>query len=398
MANHHPAPCFADPAATGHGLVKKAGAHCVQTPRAPATGTDYNEIVITFSLRFAHRLIVATLAASLITGATGSAATTAKAIDVVNVGVGPGSLTFTPIYIADRMGFFKDENLDIHFVTIDSAALEIAPLGVGQLDVGGGAISAGLYNAVARGVDVRIVADLGSDPKGYGFDQLVVRKSLIASGGYKTVKDLKGKTIGITGRGISTTALVNALLKTAGLTVDDVKLVILPVAEQLAGMSSGSVDASVMPEPGPSQAEKMGIGVRLIHDDAYYPNQALVVLFFGSNFVKTHHDIGVRFMRAYLRAVRLYNNNLHNGHLAGPQAENIMSIFAEETHQDRALLTTVTPPGNDPNGRINLVSIHTDYDFFKGQGLIEGTAANPEDAIDPSFVADAIKTMGPYKH
>jgi NitT/TauT family transport system substrate-binding protein len=339
----------------------------------------------------------ATVLAALITGASGSAATIAKAPDVVNVGVGPGSLTFTPIYIADRMGYFKDENLDIHFITIDSAALEIAPLGVGQLDVGGGAISAGLYNAVARGVDVRIVADLGSDPKGYGFDQLVVRKSLIASGGYKSVKDLKGKTIGITGRGISTTALVNALLRTAGLTVGDVKLVVLPVAEQLAGMSNGSVDASVMPEPGPSQAENAGIGVRLVHDDEYYPNQALVVMFFGTNFVKQHHDAGVRFMRAYLRAVRLYNNNLHNGHLAGPQADNIMSIFAEETHQDRALLTTVTPPGNDPNGHINLASIHTDYDFFKQQGLIDGTPANPEDAIDSTFVAEALKTLGPYK-
>jgi NitT/TauT family transport system substrate-binding protein len=344
------------------------------------------------------RLAFATFAATIIAGSSGSAATIAKAPDVVNIGVGPGSLTFTPIYIGDRMGFFKDEYLDVHYVTIDSAALEIAPLGVGQIDVGGGAVSAGLYNAVARGIDVKIVADLGSDPKGYGFDQLVVRKSLIASGGYKSVKDLKGKTIGITGRGISTTALVNALLKTAGLTVDDVKLVVLTVSDQLAGMANGSVDASVMPEPGPTQAEKSGVGVRLVHDDAYYPNQALVVMFFGTNFVKLHHDIGVRFMRAYLRAVRLYNNNLHNGRLAGPQADNIMSIFAEETHQERALLTAVTPPGNDPNGHINLASIHTDYDFFKQQGLIDGAPANPEDAIDTSFVTDALKTMGPYRH
>jgi NitT/TauT family transport system substrate-binding protein len=281
-------------------------------------------------------------------------------------------------------------------VTMDSAALEVAPLGVGQIDVGGGAISAGLYNAVARGVDVRIVADLGSDPKGYGFDQLVVRKSLVASGAYKSVKDLKGKTFGITGRGISTTALVNALLQTAGLSVADVKLVILPVSDQIAALSSGAIDASVMPEPGPTEAEHVGAAVRLIHDDAYYPNQALVCMFFGTNFTKLHHAVGVRFMRAYLRAVRLYNNNLRGGHIAGPQADNILSIFAEETHQDRALLNDVTPPGNDPNGQLNLASLQRDYDFFKSQGLIEGSVV-PKEAVDGSFVAEAVKSMGPYK-
>jgi NitT/TauT family transport system substrate-binding protein len=195
-------------------------------------------------------------------------ATDAQTLDVVNVAVGPGSLTFTPIYLADRLGFFKAEGLDIHFVTIDSAALEVAPLSVGQIDVGGGAISAGLYNAVARGLDVRIVADLGSDPKGYGFDQLVVRKALVTSGAYKAVKDLKGKTFGITGRGISTGATVNALLQTAGLTYNDVKIQVMPVSDQLAALASGAIDASVMPEPGPTEAEHDGAAVRMIKNDA----------------------------------------------------------------------------------------------------------------------------------
>jgi NitT/TauT family transport system substrate-binding protein len=134
----------------------------------------------------------------------------------------------------------------------------------------------------------------------------------------------------------------------------------------------------------------------MLNDDAYYPNQALVCLFFGTNFTTLHHATGVRFMRAYLRAVRLYNNNLRGGHIAGPQAENIMSIFAEESHQERDVLNAVTPPGNDPNGQINLTSLQRDYDFFKSQGLIEGNVV-PKNAVDGSFVAEALKSMGPYK-
>jgi hypothetical protein len=43
---------------------------------------------------------------------------------------------------------------------------------------------------------ILIVSDMGSDPKGYGFDQLVVRKPLVEGGGDKAVKDFKGKTMG----------------------------------------------------------------------------------------------------------------------------------------------------------------------------------------------------------
>jgi NitT/TauT family transport system substrate-binding protein len=273
----------------------------------------------------------------------------------------------------------------------------IAPLGAGQLDVGGGAITAGLYNAVGRGIDLKIVADLGSDPPGYGFQTLVVSKQLIASG-YKSVKDLRGKRIAITARGISTSALVAALLKTGGLTMNDVTMMYMPVADQIAAMRSGALDASLMPEPGPTLAEKEGVGVKVVHDDAYYPNQQIVAMLYGSNFLKKNREVGLRFMRAYLRGVRLYNDNLKNGKLSGKQAAIVMSIFAEATHQDRSVLSRVTPSGDNPNGRLNVLTMRSDLDFFKSQGLIDSPSTSVDDAIDTSFAADAVKALGPYRN
>src|ERR1700761_7757587 len=134
------------------------------------------------------RLLFAAVLAALAGGASLPRAA-ADTMIPVKVGVGTDSITMTPFYLAERMGFFKAEGLSVEFVPLPSAALMIAPLGTGQLDVGGGAITAGLYNAVGRGIDLKIVSDLGSDPPGYGFQTLVVRKSLIASGGYKSVRD-----------------------------------------------------------------------------------------------------------------------------------------------------------------------------------------------------------------
>jgi NitT/TauT family transport system substrate-binding protein len=273
----------------------------------------------------------------------------------------------------------------------------IAPLGAGQLDVGGGAITAGLYNAVGRGIGLRIVSDLGSDPPGYGFQTLVVRTSLLKSGGYHGVRDLKGKRIAITAKGISTSALVAALLKTGGLTMNDVTMLYMPVADQIAAMGNGSLDASLMPEPGPSLAEKEGVGTKILRDDAYYPNQQIVAMFYGTTFLK-NRDAGLRFMRAYLRGVRLYNDNLKDGHIAGKQAAIIMSIFADATHQDRSVLDRVTPSGDNPNGRLDVLTMRYDLDFFKAQGLIDTPSINAEDAVDTSFATQAVQQLGPYRH
>ena len=82
-----------------------------------------------------------------------------------------------------------------------SAAKMIVPLGTGELDVGGGTVSAGLYNAVERGIRIRIVADKGSVRDGYEFSTLLVRKDLVDSGQFKTLADLKGMTIATASQG-----------------------------------------------------------------------------------------------------------------------------------------------------------------------------------------------------
>src|SRR5262245_3563100 len=65
-------------------------------------------------------------------------------------------------YIADAMGFFREDGLDVSITGFNSAAQMIAPLGTGELDVGGGTVSAGFYNAVGRGIGMKIVADQAS--------------------------------------------------------------------------------------------------------------------------------------------------------------------------------------------------------------------------------------------
>ena len=155
----------------------------------------------------------------------------------------------------------------------------VAPLGVGQLDVGSGAPSASFFNAVARGIDVRIVADKASAPLGYGQSPLVVRTDLVKFGRYKSPRNLKGMKVVEPAPGGSTAATLNKLLASVGLAYNDVTHVYLSFPDQIAALAVGALDASLLSEPSATIAERNGTGFRVLSNDKWYPNQELSVLF-----------------------------------------------------------------------------------------------------------------------
>lgn len=322
----------------------------------------------------------------------------ARSADLTNVRVGViASMSAAPIFIAEQLGYFRAEGLNVEFTTFPSATNMMAPLAAGQLDVGGGAAVAGLYNAVGRGIDVRIVANLANDPIGYGFQRLVVRTDLVKSGKYKTLADLKGMTFAGLARGVTAESQLSKLLESAGLKFSDVKHVYMSFPDSVIALKNGAIDASVMPEPNASLAVSTGAGVDVLGDDVYYPNQEASELLFGTNFLRTHRDIGAKFMYAFLRGVRYYNGALAHGKLAGPNAENVIKILSENTPvKDSAIYHALTPNGSNPNGKVNMASLKTDYEFFVSQGLIEHPV-DIDKVVDNSFVDEAIKRLGPYK-
>src|SRR2546426_361446 len=106
-----------------------------------------------------------------------------------------GSVSDGAIFIADAKGYFKEQAITLDSVPFNSAAQMVAPLGTGELDAGGGAPSAGLYNAVNSGVQLRIVADKGTITAGHGYEAVIVRKALAEK--VKSAKDFKGLKVSI---------------------------------------------------------------------------------------------------------------------------------------------------------------------------------------------------------
>lgn len=324
-------------------------------------------------------------------------ATAARAADRVPVRIGAAQTTSdAQIFIAMRNGYFADEGLDVSITNFASAANMVAPLGAGQLDVGAGSVSAGLYNAVGRGIKIKVVADKSSSPPGYGPTQIIVRKELVDSGRYRSPADLKGFRFAMNGPGVSNTSTLNTLLTSAGLVYSDVTTVNLSFPDHLLALRNKSVDAGASAEPIVTAAVKEGIAVVVKRDDEIDPYHQLANILYSQAFAE-RTDVATRFMRAYLRGVRFYNRSLKDGHYAGETADAVIALLIDNTAiKDAALLREITPNGCDPDGRVNVASLRRDYDFYASQGLIE-TPVKVDDIVDMSFIEAALKTLGPYK-
>jgi len=341
--------------------------------------------------RFAQALMALVGARACLPGVAGAAELVTVRVGIVNASSDVG------FFIADKKGYFREEGIKVEFIEFDSGAKMVAPLGSGQLEVGAGSVAAGLYNAVARGIDIKIVADKGSTPPGYGFQPLLVRKDLVDSGRYRSLKDLKGMKIAGSAPGSASTSTLNEALKKAGLRYSDVERVFLGFPQHVLALQNKAVDASMTTEPSATRAVESGAAVRVVGDDEIYPNHQLSVVLYGGRFIQEHRDVAQRFMHAYLRAIRDYNDALKDGKLAGPKADEVIAILTQYTTiKDPAVYRAITPQGYNPDGRIHLPSLRNDLAFFVAQKDVQAQIT-VEQVIDLSFIEVAAKALGPYR-
>jgi NitT/TauT family transport system substrate-binding protein len=319
----------------------------------------------------------------------------ASAQEKVSIGI-TNSATDAGFFIAERKGYFRAEGIEATTTPFASAAGMIAPLGRGQLDVGAGTVAAGLYNAVERGVLLRIVADKGSVTDKLEYSTLVVRKDLVDSGRYKSLADLKGMAIAAGSPGSGSESSMNEALKKGGLKFSDVKPVYMGFPQMLVALVNKGIDACVTNEPTLTRALHEGVAVRA-SKDVIYPGQQTAVVLYSEDFAQKRRSVAQKFLNAYIRAVRDYNDALRDGKLAGPTAGEIISILTASTEiKDRDTYGNMNAFAVDPNGGVNIDTLKNDFKFFLERGLVTDKIT-VEQVIDRSFAEEAVRVLGVYK-
>jgi NitT/TauT family transport system substrate-binding protein len=162
----------------------------------------------------------------------------------VSIAVGGKNLFYyLPLTIAEQLGYFKDEGLQVEISDFAGGAKALQALVGGSADVVSGAYEHTI-NMQAKGQAITAFVLQGRAP------QIVLAVSNKTMPNYKTISDLRGKKIGVTAPGSSTSMMASFVLSKGGLKPTDVSFIgVGASAGALSALRSGQIDAIANLDP-----------------------------------------------------------------------------------------------------------------------------------------------------
>lgn len=224
-----------------------------------------------------------------VTGATARA-------EIVTLGISTVGLYEVPTEIAKRKGFYQEEGLEVRKIAIRTG-IQVAALVAGELDYS--TVSGIVSSASIQGLPVKTVMGWLDKPL----------HMLIARPGMKTLADLKGKRIAVSGLNSVPHVAVREALAQAGINPDkDVTFVALGgSSERVIALAAGSADASPVDLAYIQKTEQMGFVNLLYLGDAV--NIRLGGLGVAQEKIQKNPDQITRMIRATLKGVRFMRPN-----------------------------------------------------------------------------------------
>ncbi|UOQ91590.1 ABC transporter substrate-binding protein [Halobacillus shinanisalinarum] len=303
-----------------------------------------------------------------------------------------GSASGAGFYIAKEKGYFEDYNIEVEFAQFSNSDDMLPALASGEVDIAGGVSTASFFNAIAQGIDVKIIADKGHNIKGDSYFSFVISKELEDE--IKEYADFKGKSIAVSTKNAVDEYIFHKMLNHAGLTEEDVEFVLMSdFGNMLASVGNGSVDAALQIEPLITQGSQQGIHTRFGNTTDYAPEAQIAMVLGSPKFITEEKNISLRFMAAYLKGVRDYNDAF----IKGEGKDEVIQIMTEYTAlKDPELWENVAVTGLNPNGEMFVDDIKSQYQMYKDNGAISGEF-DFEKAIDTSVTEKAVEILGEYE-
>jgi NitT/TauT family transport system substrate-binding protein len=340
--------------------------------------------------RFASTAFAECLSAALLIGATAASAQTAPLNSRVALKVGAiGAVSDAGIFIAQEKGYFRDEGLDVEIVGFKAAPQILPAIATGEVQVSGSAVTPALFNAFARGITMKLVADKGQVAQGFGFAAIVIRSDLADT--VRDFKDLKGRKFAVMGKGVSSTTQLGKALERGGIEPNEVELIELGLPEMVAALGNKAIDGATLLEPFITFATARNVGFRWkgMEDFLPFTGQNGVIIY-SQQFTQEQPEAAKRWMAAYLQGTRAYLDAVTKG----ADRDGINAILAKHTAvKDLALLAKIAPTGFDPNGRMEIKSLEADQDWFLKLGL-QQSRADLGKVMDYQYVDYAVARLG----
>src|SRR5438093_728895 len=172
---------------------------------------------------------------------------------------GKTALYYLPLTICERLGYFKQQGLDITINDFRGGAQSLQALVGGSVDVVTGAYEHTI-RMQAKGQDIKAVIELGR------FPGIVVGVRSEKAPSYRSAADLKGMKIGVSAPGSSTNFFVMYMMSKAGLKPADASYIGVGIGPSaVAAIKKGEIDALSNLDPMMTKLEQDG-DIRIVAD------------------------------------------------------------------------------------------------------------------------------------
>jgi len=294
-----------------------------------------------------------------------------------------------PLFVAQERGYFRQEGIDLRFVYFGAAAPVATAVATGDVEVGATGITGTLFNLSSGGAKIWLVADRGQERPGYPLNAVVVSKAAYGQG-VRSLRDLKGKRIGLTTLGSTFHYQIGKLLERERLSAKDVELIPLREVQLVVqAVQSNQVAAAILSPPWGRVAEQQGWGTVLFWVGDRLVNQVTGV-FYGDR-MRQNHELGVRFMKAYVRATREY----FDACLAKPRrpaCREVVVLTARSIEQPESAVED-SLPYIDRDARLYTLDLEHQLAWYVQNGMV--TTPRPVgQVVDGTFLRDALIALG----
>jgi len=301
-----------------------------------------------------------------------------------------GIVADAPVYIAIESGYFARQHIEVKLEHFASAVQTTLPLAQGQLEVAGGGMGAGLFNAFARGLPLRVVMARTRDKPGFSSDTLLLREDLRDT--VRTVKDLKGRKIAVNAPAGALDYMVGKMMEGVGLSRDDIDVSFMPWPDMAPAFANKGIDAGAVTEPFSAQYEARGIAFPFKRAAEVVTNPPLEVsvMIYNRNWIEAQPDQARAFTIAFLEGVRVYYDAMRGG----PSRNAVIDILTKYTAlKDKSLFDRIQWSYMDPNAELSLTSLEDQKNWYAKRGAIE-KPVEVKDMLDLSFQKYALEKLG----
>jgi NitT/TauT family transport system substrate-binding protein len=257
----------------------------------------------------------------------------------VTVAVPVAIEAFAPVYLADALGEFEAENLDVELATLPANDGAVAlSRGDAHLQVGG--VNAAFLNQVDAGIELRWVANVhraGEESQ----EGLWVRNELLDDDGTVPADDLRDMALALGGGGIASTSALPVAdwAEEQGVELSEISGLSDLAGNDIAlGLEQGSLDAGYVLSPSWVQIQESGCCTLVTP----LPPLSASTYTMSADFVEGEPDVAAALMRAIARTVRTYLQGDYHAD------EEVLTALSEALETPADTITQTPPLEFDP--------------------------------------------------